>query len=157
MMSRPMRDGSKAEVDIGRGEMPHAVIARSRSRNDVLHALIPRMLTLLRRQLGPADFANRNFDLDVVEMGDLTLESAWTKEGFYLRVSQGHRLLFTAYLWPRSGGKYFGGSLHVMTWQRGERERRIIEPTPPIRMANEGSLSITPSEAKLVALNSKEH
>ena len=153
-MSEPMRDASKAEFS--RDEMPRAVMVRSRSRNAVLHSLIPQMQTLLR-QLGVKRNYGKNTDFvfDVVEIGDLTLASTWTIEGFYLRVSQGQKLLFTGYLSPRLDGKYLDGNLHVMTWQRGEWERRIFEPTPPAHTADDESRSTGSSGKNLVTLNSK--
>lgn len=126
----------------------------SRSRDAALALLIPRILAsfITPANCGPVVVSEiSGITLVSVRHGALSFDACWTVEGFYLRVSKGETLCFTGYVWPRNGGRYLEGLVHVMTWRRGDWEALLPEAPASLSIGDVSQSSLALSALLLSA------
>lgn len=116
------------------GEMTNVIAfkavdrARDRKRRVALTAIVPRIYQLIERY-GEADEASDGRPLKRAWYNEFCLTLTRTKSNgtfFCVYDTQTNNAVLTGFLDPLTPGRYLGGSVEVLTWQRGW-ERRLFQ------------------------------
>jgi hypothetical protein len=100
-------------------------LARSRKRNEALSVIVPHILGALAAY-GRA----RRWGNDIIgtraRKGQYVIESCAMQSGQYFAVWENNEGRMTGFINPDRPGRYLGGRVHVMTWQRGPWEADLL-------------------------------
>jgi hypothetical protein len=100
-------------------------LARSRKRNEALSVIVPHILGALAAY-GRA----RRWGNDIIgtrsRKGQYVIASCAIRSGLYFAVWENDEQRITGFINPDRPGRYLGGRVHVMTWQRGPWEADLL-------------------------------